>query len=205
MIKFNPSNIAVFIHVAMMNNWESLLLETLEACRISGLIDNAQVNIVTTGGELSEHFGEGKCKVINTSLPITQFEYPTLDLLYQHALQNPDGAVCYCHLKGVSQPHSIPHRRWRQELIDFVLVDWTIRVNHLGNRWTSGPRVTSGGAGWHNEHVFAHRHYSGNYWWARNDYIQGLRPPNDLFKTCRNRMGAEAWIGQSPKINEPIE
>jgi hypothetical protein len=186
--------IKVYIHVAKMNSWEAILLELLEDIRISKL--NAEVTLVSVGGDIPEF---KNCRVVNTGLPLSQFEFPTLELLYDEI--EDETAICYAHLKGVSVPDSLGHRFWRRELSEFVFINWKQRIHHLSINWTSGPRITNGGAGWRGDYVHANKHYSGNFWWARSDYLKTLIHPS---KFRSNRYAAEAWLGQSVLINEPI-
>jgi hypothetical protein len=193
------SKLRVYVHVAVMNNWRTLLDEVMEDARIGGLLDAAAWTIVAVGGEVPDAHG---CRVVNTGLPVSAFEFPTLALLYEE--NTDDSAVCYLHLKGVSQPASLLHRAWRRELLDFTVIDWRSRLSHLAERHTSGARITQGGCGWRGEWVPAHRHYSGNFWWARGDYIARLPHPEAFRKKHDNRYAAEAWIGQSKLINERV-
>ena len=128
----------VYIHVAIMNTWRAILSETLETIRISRLLDNASVTLVAVGGTLSQDdlvIHHNNIRIVNTDKPLHEFEYPTLDLLYQEL--EDDTKICYCHLKGVSQPNSLGHRAWRRDLIDFTILDWGARVLHLDVRHTS--------------------------------------------------------------------
>jgi hypothetical protein len=189
----------VYIHVAIMNTWEALLSELLEDIRISQLDRNAEITLVSVGGNLGDYSG---CRVINTGKPLSDYEHPTIDLLHSEVGENEN--IMYCHLKGVSRPDSLGHRAWRRELIDFNIIDWQSRISHLQARYTSGARVTQGGAGNSWDYVPAHKHYSGNFWWARSDFLKMLPPPEKFRLAYPNRFAAEAWIGQCDKINEYV-
>jgi hypothetical protein len=190
------NKLKVYIHVAKMYTWEALLHEILEDIRFSSLGNKSEVTMVSVGGGIPDIKGK---RVINTGLPLVSYEFPTLELLYDEL--EPNTAVCYCHLKGVSQPDSPDHRNWRRELSYFTILDWVNRISHLHYRWTSGPRIVNGGSGWSGDYVHAYKHYSGNFWWARSDYLTQLQHPN-TFKY--SRYCAESWLGQSPLINEEI-
>lgn len=189
----------VYIHVAMMNRWEAILSEVIECCVISGLVDNADLTLVAVGGVLPER---QDCRVVNTGLPLLEYEFPTLQLLYDELEENTN--VCYLHLKGVSQPNSLGHRAWRRELCEFTLIEWRSRVHHLTGLYSSGPRVCQGGGGKYGDNVAAHKHYSGNFWWARSDYIKMLPNPSSFRIMHLNRYAAESWIGQNKLINDVI-
>lgn len=191
-------NLKVYIHVAKMFTWEPILSEVLEDCRISGLRDAAEITLVSVGEPIGNYH---KCRVVNTGKPLTEYEFPTLQLLYDETTEQDN--VCYLHLKGASQPNSLSHREWRRELLEFTIIDWKARVLHLEQRWTSGARVRNGGAAWGAHHVPAYKHYSGNFWWARGGYIRKLPSPYDFWsKFPNNRYAAESWLGQLPIINE---
>lgn len=190
----------VYLHVAVMETWIEILHEMLEEMRSSELLYAADVTVVTVGSAID---AIGNLRIINTHLPLTSYEFPTLDLMHDEL--EPDEAIFYCHLKGVSQPHSLQHRHWRQEMIEFCITAWRERIAHLHSRWTSGPRLTAGGAGWSNDFVWAHKHYSGNWWWARSEYLKHLIRPSTFLSYYTSRYAAEAWLGQSDRMNEIIK
>lgn len=192
--------IKVYVHVAVMETWREVLHEMLGDMKVSQLFYAADVTLLTIGSDIDPIDG---CRVINTGFPLHSFEFPTLELLYNELENNT--AVFYCHLKGVSQPKNLSHRYWRRELVDFCILNWRERVAHLHNRWTSGPRITAGGAGWGHEFVGGHKHYSGNFWWARSEYIAKLPRPSDFLNNFTSRYAAEAWIGQLEMMNEIID
>jgi len=189
----------VYIHVAVMNNWEAILSEILEDLRISKLDKEAEVTLVAVGGTIGSY---GGCRVINTGKPINTYEIPTLQLIYDELEES---RIMYCHLKGVSRPFCLYRRDWRREMCNFCIIDWETRLLHLKVRYTSGPRITNSGAGDGSDYVPAYKHYSGNFWWARSDYLKKLPPPEQFFEVYKNRFTAETWVGQSSKINEYIE
>jgi hypothetical protein len=190
----------VYVHVAVMDTWIEILHEMIGDMKISQLFYAADVTLVAIGSDIDPIEG---CRVINTGLPLHSYEFPTLELLYNEL--EPNTAVMYCHLKGVSQPGNLSHRYWRRELCDFCLLNWRERIAHLHDRWTSGPRLTGGGAGWGNEFVWAHKHYSGNFWWARSEYLQMLPRPSTFLNSYTSRYSAESWIGQHAIMNEIID
>jgi len=192
--------IKVYLHVAVMETWEEILYEMLGDMKISELFYAADVTLVTVGSDIEPIEG---CRIVNTGLPLHSFEFPTLELLYNEL--EPNTAVFYCHLKGVSQPTNIGHRNWRRDMAEFCIVAWRERVAHLHSRWTSGHRLTGGGAGWGSEFVWAHKHYSGNWWWARANYLKHLMRPSEFLAKYTSRYAAESWLGQSELMNEYID
>lgn len=190
----------LYMHVATMNNWMAVYQEMMEDIRISGLLGNCDITVVSVGGKIEPI---SNCRVVHTGKPLSSYELPTLQLLYDELEDNT--AVCYCHSKGVANPMSLHHRAWRREMCEFNLIDWQARIAHLQQRYTSGAKITDGGAGCGWEHVPAHKHYSGNFWWARSSYLKELGSPSELAnKYPGNRMVAESWIGQSELINSLI-
>lgn len=183
--------------------WKSILFEMLEDIRISRLADNAEITLCTIGGKLTDDDIQPYVhRIVNTGKGFEEFEFPTLDLLYDELEE--DSKVMYCHLKGVSQPHSVGHRAWRRDLVEFTIMDWKSRIIHLDVLHTSGPRVCTGGAGGGGEHVSANKHYSGNFWWANAAYLKTLPQPSKFRVIHNNRYAAESWIGQNSKINDFI-
>ena len=207
--EIKPIEIHVYFHVAIMNNWVGVFHELLYDMQHSGLLDHAEtVSVCTSGGEL-RCTEEAECKRLGIttfagSEKLYGYEFPTLGRLQVKAKERPEAAFLYIHTKGVSQPLDAHRIAWRREMADFVINDWQTRILHLQTQVSSGPRVTPGGAGGQGEHVQAVGHYSGNFWWARGDYLATLPDPLEFFGRTNSRMAAESWIGQHGCFNGPM-
>jgi hypothetical protein len=134
-------------------------------------------------------------------------ENHTYRKIYQDCKQQ-NMNVCYIHTKGITSP--IRHLRklnpyqfknyyyWRQYLNWGVLQNWKACVYALEMFDTAGV----------NYYENPSRHYSGNFWWSKSDYIKRLPDPatiewwrdlqnksdNQWLKTTSDRFKDEQWL-----------
>lgn len=98
------------------------------------------------------------------------YEGITLDILYKRC-QVDDIHVLYMNNKGISGTTSSPATlNWLEALTYFFTERWAFCINKLDDYDMIGMK--DGGAS--NEKVF-----SGNFWWARSEYIRKLPEPLD--------------------------
>ena len=136
------------------------------------------------------------------------WEAPTLLRLHEHCTANPDDFVAYGHTKTDDKA--------RTQYTDFLLAEGTNRrcmdamnngsaacgvnpytpthgpcaQNTLGRQMT--PWSDSGGCG------ATYCHFSGNFWWARCDYVNTLNPPwSEVETATAERIGPPffGWWG----------
>jgi hypothetical protein len=203
-----------YIHVATIGDWKQILQDQMETIYKSGLHSLCRLNLCKVGPETSDQ---------DWSLEkphLEEFEYPTLAKLYErsHDLQ---GVSFYVHLKGVSKTPehwSVNHKfyhdfaglkdleslqrnewHWRKYMEYFVLEQHSICFKTLENHDVCGVQ-------WRQKPF---PHFSGNFWWARNDYLRRLEHPYDFrskHEDYRDEMGsnrsvAEFWIGScNPRV-----
>jgi hypothetical protein len=113
-------------------------------------------------------------------------EQETLAALWRRCQEtlSPDVPLLYAHTKGaVSQSRWPFVGHWREMMEYFCVDGWREAVSLL----TSG--VDAAGA---NLSYEPWRHFSGNFWWARAEYVRTLQDPG---KYCHRRLFAERWIG----------
>lgn len=205
-----------YVHIATMGDWRHILGEHLSVIQESGLYNACQqIDLCKVGKEtLREHAWASE------DPDLGNFEYPTLARLYeQSAIRK--GISFYSHLKGVSKTtehwaehkdfyksfaglttlESLQHneRLWRKYMEYFIFSKYKDCIDALdahdicGVHWRDKPFP----------------HFSGNFWWARNDYIRTLRHPTEFRKMhedYRDEMGsnrsiAEFWIGSGrPRV-----
>jgi hypothetical protein len=208
-----------YIHVATIGSWKQILGEQLALIRTSGLADLCEeINVVKVGTERLD-FDDIDVRVVEEYTDVGLFEFPTLERLHRDSSR--DGYSWYIHLKGVSktatdfeQHRKVYHeicgvddlaqlvrneRLWRKYMEFFLLGKHRDCVTMLqdhdicGVQWRQKP----------------YPHYSGNFWWARNDYIRQLLSPEqfrssqgeyrDFFGSTRSL--AEFWVGSgSPRV-----
>lgn len=175
---YRNARIAVFYHVARLGIWESVDAEIMRCLAASGLLEHAA-------------FVRNECDG-------TEYEFPTIDLLRQHATDN-DGAVLYIHTKGVvrSGP-SIDD--WRAAMLYWMVERWRECVYKLlkgydAVGYTRCERPVP--------------HFQGNYWWAKTSYLRTLGDPRAIeFVPSVSNQGerhkAEFWILSKPgKFYQP--
>jgi hypothetical protein len=115
------------------------------------------------------------------------YETPAMFLIEQLAKE--EGAVLYLHTKGVTQPHSWQHRRWRELMHRHVIDNWREHLNRLECKDICGLDWIEQGGG--------EGHFSGNFWLARLDYVRRL-PDFGTFhrENGLTRFSCEQWLGR---------
>jgi hypothetical protein len=182
-----------FMHVAMNGHWRSVVDEQLELMRTSGLYAKMSRLFVGLLGPDRSAFDlhDPKIEVVYYESDFTRFEFPTIQFLHQFC-QSHDGLVFYLHTKGVFT-NSPCTQDWRRYMQHFVIErhDECIRAlaesDVCGVDWQQHP--------W--------PHFSGNFWWARCDYIRRLQDPAipaDGPVKLSNRHEAEFWIGTGAAV-----
>ena len=131
---------------------------------------------------------------------INEYEYPTLDFLYQNASQKNIG---YFHTKGVSRP--LEYRgQWRRVMMKNIIERWRdvemilSYSNICGWDWCKIKELIKD-CPLHEDSKTSHGFFAGNFWWGRLEYIKNLPSIKTLKKV--GRFEAESWIGLSP--NKP--
>lgn len=190
--------IAVFYHIACMNHWRDVVMEHTRKLVQSNLYRNAHKIFYSVIGtkEEYEELAESiavvypKIELAYHGSDIKQYEFPTLQLLYEHA-QNNDADIYYFHTKGVSykNTHMIFYisERWRKYMDFFLLENWKHCHSKLQDHdvCSIGKVCVDGKLLW----------FAGNFWWVKSEYIRTCPDPKTLDHT--NRWDAEKWLGYS--------
>jgi len=179
-------------HVATFPGWETIVVPQCARLRTSGLLARTEEVLVGIVGEPEpagstiERLLDGKARV-RTCGPVTNYEFVTLQLLYEAALSQ----ECHCwyiHTKGVSNLHEAASAYRKQ--MEGVVIDKHLTCSDLLKDYDAcGPSWRVTGFGLHRPH------FSGNFWWARGSYLRTLPPPNRL--NVLDRFEAEFWIGKN--------
>ena len=123
------------------------------------------------------------CDVEVINSPSSRFEYPALSRLWQDSQQDEFYGL-YLHCKGSSKPDGVQFDNgaaWLHYML-FGLVDNNdVCIGHLD----AGADLV--GAMWY-------RHFKGNCFWFKSDYVRGLMNPLTLDQS--NRFQAEYWCAQ---------
>lgn len=131
--------------------------------------------------------------VVNSIKDLGKYEFPTLNMVREFAINNPDYFILYIHTKGVSRKEQTIYD-WREYMLYFMVDNWkecvtklsegndTVGINHMS---TPLP------------------HYQGNFWWGKASYIKNLCKPRDtklIIDEAHKKLGlterhkAEMWI-----------
>lgn len=113
------------------------------------------------------------------------WEYKTLELLYNFAFKN-DRNILYVHSKGVNRiDKNDCVEDWRNYMSYFLIEQYKICIDYLKNNDTVGVDLRATPT----------LHYSGNFWWAKSDYVKRLCHPRnapDVINSYRHKN--EFWI-----------
>jgi len=202
----------VYWHICILNNWMDIVRD--QAAHLEAKLDYFdEIRICVLGDEnaipLIMDLLSGKVILRGHDTEINKFEAFTLEALLEDAKKE-DFKCIYLHNKGTTQQGNKCANnvnRWRK-MMEFFLIDNcekciplleyydTLGCNLLDKGNISGETVR-----------FADEihslHYSGNFWWARSDYISRLPPfPVGLEMDKNNNYWiCERWVlQQAPNI-----
>lgn len=85
-----------------------------------------------------------------------------------HSL-DPSEATLYAHAKGVTRPNLHPAHRWRQVALE-TLANWPTVERSLDQYPVTGS-FKKIGRGWAKKESSSQWHYSGSFWWFRNQAL----------------------------------
>jgi len=202
-------NIAHFYHLWADGTWRvpaaahaaALLAAQFPVMPAVGLVGQPQNRRDAAGWLCQALPGWDRCATADEG-----YEQVTLEALRQWCINAPEpAAVLYCHTKGAASPDEYRTRR-REHMTSRVVGRWRDCVRLLGegadaagcNWLTAGMTRTAGHI---TMTIDAGDHFSGNFWWARSDYIAGLPPLPEVDITPvsvlpdSERIAAELWIG----------
>src|SRR6202042_221283 len=122
------------------------------------------------------------------------------------ALQ-PSTPILYAHNKGSFHPINgagvNENTPWRQNMTEYLVTNWKDRIAELDVYDITAWRWLNPGTysiGENQQETITHGHATGNFWWARADYLRSL-PLLPVKLTEENRIEAEFWVGQhSPGV-----
>lgn len=171
--------LAVFYHCARLGTWEAVDREIMASLKVSGILQHADI-------------------FIRNDCDGALYEFPTIDLLYQHAKQN-DGLVMYLHTKGVTKGGpSIDD--WRACMLYWMVERW----RECADKLIKGYDVVG-----ITRCDMPLPHFQGNFWWAKCSYLRTLDDVRKVkfTKSVPNqgeRHKAEFWVLSKPgKFYQP--
>lgn len=197
------TNIKAFYHIAAMNHWLDIVNEQKDICDclnikpICGFLGDYDQK------KIAENLG---LKIKFHSKNFKKYEIPTLKMLYHWSQNNLNSYVIYFHTKGASSDENdVFKTKWRHIMNDFVIKNYESNIKELekNNADVIGVNWTECGN---------FKHFSGNFWIAKTNYINTLKNPLDyqmhggIYGKSRiglepwERMSAEMWIGDNANV-----
>lgn len=200
----NPP-IAVFYHCLLRSEQRTidpdyalkLIAHQMNALKESGLEAAASAICIGVNGDNSDGLAiaclaPDKADVVCHG-PGATTEIPTMNILRQFAIQNPETFVMYHHSKGVSTPNQADG--WRRRMEAVSVWGWKDCYTALqrgydcaGAHWLT-PEKHPG--------AITSPFFGGTFWWAKAKYLATLPPLPEA--KWENRYEAENWIGKSPR------
>ena len=215
-----PPSTHVFYHVAPINNWAQVLTQqmaTLCACGWDDVVktvsvhggsdDVAAVQAVVLATCVQLRLSHSACSQFRVSSGLRThksqaWETDTLVRLHQHCSSASLATeyVVYIHSKGVSRwkpdwrlddtPWTYSRSFYWRRFMEWYVLENTTACVAAFNTSTRQDKVVTCGVDWRGNH------YSGNFWWARCDFVRRL--PLPCQETNPNYVCPEVYIGGTP-------
>lgn len=185
-----------FIHVGVMNDWERILNEEIEALQSSELMMHTEEIYVGVSGEKIKVPHGMKLGVWNPR--IEEGENETMKFIHQKS-KILNGNFWYIHTKGARWKIETREKKnadsWRKYMEYFIIHKWRDCIKALKNHDACGVEWTPSDA-------LPKKIFSGNFWWANSNYIRSItKPLIDEIPYDGVRYKAEFFITQgNPKI-----
>lgn len=164
-------SVRYFLHVATFGRYDEIVAETLTAILASpdfGASDSITIGVVGDG-PVSLPLADQRVAIVHKGDDITQYEFPTLDMIHAAARADPSAAFVYLNCLGgrYTGADYLLRARWRTILL-YLFVErrracLTLLDHHdvIGVEWTALPLP----------------HMTSNNWMAGGTHIAGLPPP----------------------------
>ena len=193
------SKLKVFYHVATMKCYREIIQEQIACVGKSGLLTAAKMEISYVTDDVIPEIPLVSNFHNKRVGKITDFEFPTLGVLWDYCKANPDDLVLYIHTKGASKQNQFAHNHpWREYLMWGCVEHWERCTAALREGYDSAGVEWSEGRYMDPFNVKCSGLWAGNIWWARADWIIQLPDPRKL--DVSNRWNAEGWIGMGPRM-----
>ena len=148
------------------DRFKRILAEQINLLESTGLVEASKaIHVVYIGKEPSAfRVPSFSSKFVVSSRSLSGSEQFTLQLLYDHCVDNVRDVVFYIHSKGTFHPTD-ENEILRRNLMKAIAACW--KLNGMAYSDVCGLRASP----------LPHPHYSGNMWLARCDYVAKLHPP----------------------------
>lgn len=183
------------MHVATHGRWEQVVAEQLARIRSSGLYDRMTRLFVGVVGPSCQSFSpaDEKIEVVHRSPDLQEYEFPTLNYVRSFCQSN-DGFVFYIHTKGIFRDTEMS-TDWRRYMEYFLIERHEDCLGILAHSDVCGV----------NWQLVPWPHFSGNFWWARAQYVATL-PALDTSEpvvagwNLGERHHCERWVCSGPEV-----
>jgi hypothetical protein len=192
---FNNTNIykngnVCFIHVCNIKTndeymGQKIFLDQINYIRTTKLYDKLDYIYVTILGEFFNLPQDNKIKLIYYSDNTNEWEFPHINNIKKFSDNlNININILQIHTKGVlNKPHSY---EWRKYLEYFLIEKYDVCLEALENYHSVGVNAQY----YFDEENKLRNHYSGNFWWAKSNYIKNLEP----LRNDTDRYTTEHWL-----------
>jgi hypothetical protein len=197
--------IHIFIHVCMIENWESILSDQINTIKKSGLYDICEKIHIGLLGNINNLnkliFNDVKFDILYIDTRINLYETNTINFIkyYCNSIDY-EIYILYIHTKGVRKAgNENVTISWRKMMEYFLIENYKNCINNLNIYDTIGNNIINSFCCDFNEicinknHTY---HYSGNFWWSKKSHIDKLNFLDvDLSESSVNtRYRSENWI-----------
>lgn len=179
----------IYIHVCCINNWSDVFSSLLYKIKDSGLYENiTEIRCGILGDEdnielFKNLFNDSKIIILYTSNNLNLYETCTINAIYEQSNVEEEFNVLYIHTKGVRHNNTNPCViDWINYLCYFNIYQFEQCIDLLEQYDCIGVNLQK-------EPVY---HYSGNFWWAKSEYIKKL---NKCIYTSYN--APEFWLTET--------
>jgi len=189
-MSLNRHEMIVFFHVANLKYSRWVFREIYRELDKSGLLRDATEVHLSLVGKSGFRFPEKDNFILHHSTDLAYGEFATLEILHQRAQNFPSANYLYIHTKGISKFWNKAIRDWRKYMTFFCVNEYRNAVKILGDYDACGVDLSP----------IPKTHFSGNFWWARGEYLKCLPSIASISKpgaefTHSLRHNAEFWIG----------
>lgn len=192
-------------HIFCVNNWKNVFLEQIDLLKKSDLINfidklylTITYNVDSDIDFISENLKNYKFEILYKTKN-NEYEFPALNCIKDLAKKE-NCNIFYIHTKGVSiteqnmkfyhNSSDINHLKecvndWRNYMSYFVIENFKTCLDILESYDACGVNLCDN----------PQKHFSGNFWWSKSDYINKLPEIDSVNKN--HRWNAEFWIGSA--------
>ena len=183
-----PIQTACFIHSCHLESSGTDKLDALlDSMSTSGILKDLDIIVINNIGiqlNVNKYMKyDPRIQILQHSSDRNLFEIPTLKIIKEFSINNPNVNVLYLHTKGISYDTKDYRYHagldWIEYMLYFLVSRYTECLQLLKTSDTVGCNYSASPS----------PHYSGNFWWASTNYLKALSTDSLVSK-----MSAEWWV-----------